>query len=199
MEKNETPKETVADIIAEMRMGNAGDFPFAYMIGDPDTPEVIDFTTKKVVEPRKINIRRVTVSNLADRLEAAWKREREELERYATSKMLDGATIVDNRKGGDAAAMRDAVETALTTIRGVINGTIARTNNSVFDCRDRLKASLAAPARNCDVHTGWLTALKKFNDTDGKRKPWGDDVFDTRFLDWLFAPAAERKGESDGR
>ena len=55
--------------------------------------------------------------------------------------------------------------------------------------------ALAEPARNCDVHTGWLTALKKFNDTDGKRKPWGDDVFDTRFLDWLFALAAERKGE----
>lgn len=54
---------------------------------------------------------------------------------------------------GNAAAMREAVETALTTIRGVINGTIARTNNSVFDCRDKLKAALSAPPRNCDVGT----------------------------------------------
>ena len=50
-------------------------------------------------------------------------------------------------------AMRDAAETALTTIRGIINGTIARTNNSVFDCRDKLKHALSAPPRNCDVGT----------------------------------------------
>ena len=45
----------------------------------------------------------------ADRIEAAWKREREELEEYAKSKMLDGATIIDNRTVGDAAAIREAL------------------------------------------------------------------------------------------
>lgn len=54
---------------------------------------------------------------------------------------------------GNQMKMREAVETALTTIRGVINGTISRTNNSVFGCRDKLKAALAAPSRQCDVGT----------------------------------------------
>lgn len=51
---------------------------------------------------------------------------------------------------GDAAKMREALEAALRTVRGIIDGTLARRNQSVFDCRDQLKAALAAPARNCD-------------------------------------------------
>ena len=68
-------QETIADIIAEMR-GARTEFPFVYLMGEPDTPEVIDLRTKEITEPRKINIRRVTVKELADRLEAARKRER---------------------------------------------------------------------------------------------------------------------------
>lgn len=67
--------EIVADIIAEM-LGARTEFPFVYLMGEPDTPEVIDFETKEIIAPRKINIRRVTVKELADRLEAALKRER---------------------------------------------------------------------------------------------------------------------------
>lgn len=65
------------------------------------------------------------------------------------------SSIMANQKQpvGNAAVMLEAIETALTTIRGIINGTIARTNNSVFDCRDKLKAALALPRRNCDVGT----------------------------------------------
>lgn len=67
-------QETSADIIAEMR-GARTKFPFVYLMGEPDTPEVIDPKTNKIIEPRKINIRRVTVKELADRFEAALKRE----------------------------------------------------------------------------------------------------------------------------
>ena len=67
-------KETSKDIIAEMR-GARTEFPFVYLMGEPDTPEVIDLRTKEIIEPRKINIRRVTVKELADRFEAALKRE----------------------------------------------------------------------------------------------------------------------------
>ena len=70
----------------------------------------------------------------------------------------------------------------------------ARWRDVFHELRDVCDAALAELARNCDVHTGWLTALKKFNDTDGKRKPWGDDVFDTRFLDWLFDLYTEEGG-----
>ena len=58
--------------------------------------------------------------------------------------------MASKREIGSAEAMRDAAEIALTTIRGIISGTISRTNNSVFDCRDKLKAALSALPRNCD-------------------------------------------------
>ena len=67
-------QETVDDIIAEM-LGARTEFPFVYLMGEPDTPEVIDPKTKEIIAPRKINIRRVTVKELAARLEAAYKRE----------------------------------------------------------------------------------------------------------------------------
>ena len=70
--------ETTADILAEMR-GARTEFPFVYIMGESDTPEVIDFRTKEIVEPRKINIRRVTVKEIADRFEAAGKREKSAL------------------------------------------------------------------------------------------------------------------------
>jgi len=50
-------------------------------------------------------------------------------------------------------AMREALEAALKTIRGVINGTISPRSNTVFDCRDKLSAALALPRRQCDVGT----------------------------------------------
>ena len=43
--------------------------------------------------------------------------------------------------------LREAAETALKTIRGVINSTISPRSNTVFDCRDKLSAALAAPPR----------------------------------------------------
>ena len=68
-------QETADDIIAEM-LGARTEFPFVYLMGEPDTPEVIDPKTKEIIAPRKINIRRVTVKELADRLKAAHNRER---------------------------------------------------------------------------------------------------------------------------
>jgi hypothetical protein len=125
--------ETIADIIAEMR-GARTEFPFVYLMGEPDTPEVIDFKTKEIIEPRKINIRRVTVKELADRLEAAHKRER-----------------------GDCAKLREAVKAVVDVgyphnfqreaphIRGYCYD-ITRAIEKCF-------AALAAPPRNCDVGT----------------------------------------------
>ena len=67
-------QETADDIIAEM-LGARTEFPFVYLMGEPDTPEVIDPKTKEIIAPRKINIRRVTVKELADRLKAAHNRD----------------------------------------------------------------------------------------------------------------------------
>ncbi len=89
---------------------------------------------------------------------------------------------------GNAAAMREAVDYLCDRLAELD----ATFDPSEVDC---LRAALSAPPRNCDRHTGWLTAIKEFNDTEGRRKPWGDDVYDTRFLDWLFAPAKKEGGE----
>lgn len=83
-------------------------------------------------------------------IEAAWKREAKAI---ATENAVLPAVCITTKPIGNAAAMREAAETALSTIRGIISGTIARTNNSVFDCRDKLKSALAAPPRNCDKFT----------------------------------------------
>ena len=66
----------------------------------------------------------------------------------ANSKLRDMEKSV-----GNSAKMREALEAALKTIRGVINGTISPRSNTVFDCRDKLSAALAAPPRNCDMGT----------------------------------------------
>lgn len=67
-------QETIADIVAEMRMGSPVN-PGAYRIGLPDKITVLECG----VEMRTIQIKTVTVKELADRIEAAWKREREEI------------------------------------------------------------------------------------------------------------------------
>ena len=114
--------ETVADIIAEMR-GARTEFPFVYLMGEPDTPEVIDFETKEIIAPRKINIRRVMVKELADRLEAAYKRER--------------------KASGNAAKLREAMDYLCERMADID----ATFDPSEVEC---LRAALAAPPRNCD-------------------------------------------------
>lgn len=113
-------QETGADIISEMRRAKT-EFPFVYLMGEPDTPEVIDAKTKEIVAPRKINIRRVTVSELADRFEAAYKRER-----------------------GDAAAMRKALIRCATLGEYCFQDIHAEVANVS-------RAALAEPPRNCDI------------------------------------------------
>ena len=68
-------QETSADIIAEMRLGATGDMPFAYRIGRPDI--IVEYKTedgKKYVQ-RSVVIESVTIDELADRLEAATRRD----------------------------------------------------------------------------------------------------------------------------
>ena len=130
-------QETSADIIAEMR-GARTEFPFVYLMGEPDTPEVVDPKTKEIKEPRKINIRRVTVKELADRFEAALKRE-----------------------CGNSAALRAALEPWIAFAEWLLEnagkdglGNAIQENGPIIRQRlEELRAALAAPPRNCDVGT----------------------------------------------
>lgn len=124
--------ETIADIIAEM-LGARTEFPFVYLMGEPDTPEVIDPKTKEIIAPRKINIRRVTVKELADRLEAARRRER-----------------------GDCAKLREALQKAAESAAEIMER-VRHKDGLAFNTANYIagvaRAALAAPARNCDVGT----------------------------------------------
>ena len=129
-------QETHAEVIAEMRCAKT-EFPFVYRMGEPDTPEVIDFKTKAIIEPRKINIRCVTVKELADRLEAAHERER-----------------------GNITALREA----LKAIGGLCAGMMPTWDGSIGRIKDVTEAALAAPPRNCDkFKTSW-DALKEWHE-----------------------------------
>ena len=63
---SEATRETSADILREMRLGVTGDMPFAYMVGMRDVSKH---------GMRCIEIKKVTVDELADRIEAAVRRD----------------------------------------------------------------------------------------------------------------------------
>ena len=137
-EKNQ---ETQADIIAEMRIGSPCG-PCVYRIGLPDKEEVYESGAKR----RITMIKNVTVQELADRLEAAAKREK--------------------AQHGNAAAMREAL-TNLTRygesdIRQLEQLAKRAIDNDIYgggilqDLCGAIregKSALSAPARQCDVGT----------------------------------------------
>jgi len=166
-------QETADDIIAEM-LGARTEFPFVYLIGEPDTPEVIDPKTKEIIVPRKINIRRVTVEELAHRLEAARKRER-----------------------GNYAALREALKAAELGLFRWLSGSISRDEHRELVAT--IKTALAAPPRNCDRFGG---DYKKLNAAwfDWTGTPDGQNVDGTvklTFAEWLLAPATEGGSDAD--
>jgi hypothetical protein len=177
--------ETKEDILREMRMGNSGDMPFAYLVGMPDTFEEFPSGTKM----RKINIKQVTVKELADRFEAAFKRE----------------------SAGNVAAMRDALVSIAKVPVPPIRIRVSSPGPGIIihepeperewlamlsECVKRANAALAAPARNCDLfsrsykklHTAWL---------DWLGSPSGhlpDGTAKMTFAAWLLAQAADKGG-----
>lgn len=134
-------------------------------------------------------LRRYVLPSLAERLEAAWKRERAEVREIASTTILKGRVFV-----GNAAAMREALSDACYAMFNFLktqNGGYEEMANAL----DKAKATLSAPARNCD----------RFADEDDAFAAWHDSLNDGDVVSvrnafrWLFAPAAERKGDGDGR
>ena len=175
---SEKMQETIADIIAEMR-GARTEFPFVYLMGEPDTPEVIDPKTKKIIEPRKINIRRVTVKELADRLKAAHKRER-----------------------GDRAKLREALEQAKVAILAA-KEKMGVENPIILEIID---AALAATPRNCDrfatvdearkAHEAICEKYGKCHNGCPLNNEEHYSAFEC-FEAWLFASATEKEGGAE--
>lgn len=184
-------QETIKDIIAEM-LGARVEFPFVYLMGEPDTPEVIDPKTKEIIAPRKINIRRVTVRELAFRVAAAYKRE------VGNFAALREALIRVLRwlKRMNAEPLNTLAVSELTPSYAV-----NRTAKSIIEDNDyhisQLTDALSAPPRNCDRPL--VVEGPADNNAD---KAWlvfkrhhPDAYFDVpgllRCIDWLLAPARE--------
>lgn len=138
-----------------------------------------------------------------DRIEAAAKWEKAEV--AADALAVGGIVVAERHTPGNAAAMR----ATLVDVKKSIDDIGASSLNcdpevimmSLTQVCARLSAmierALSAPARNCD----------KFTDAESARQAWLDDAenwdeFGSPKLElheWLFALAAERKGEGDGR
>ena len=115
-------RKTLKGIVAELRMGDDGGKP-AYRIGRPDQVEISMPSGQPI---RSMVIEEVHISELADWIEAAAKRE-----------------------GGNAAALREA----LVWMKERINAAI---HDGSLDCNEvlnKIDEALAKPQRNCDVGT----------------------------------------------
>lgn len=177
--------ETIADIIAEIRA-----------LSNPISDGIIA----------------INGSIIADRLEAALKRDtkelRVEIERLKEERNYSGVrererlrakgfAIVpkEQLERGDCAKLREALSDAcyaMFNFLKVQNGGYEEISNVL----DKAKAALAAPPRNCDVigNTGRALAVHGF---PTKSKPWGEGEW-LKLIDWLFDTATEKEGGNDG-
>ena len=122
----------------------------------------------------------------ADRIEAAWKAERERVK--ADALVVGGMVEAMRReKRGNAAKIREAYEFAEEFLRDY--GTDWELHNKLCDM---LKSALAAPLRNCDVYTVG-EALRKYG-FPTKIKPWGEKEW-LDLCEWL---VSEVEGETKG-
>ena len=89
---------------------------------------------------------------------------------------------------GNAAAMRAALE----TIHDKVNSLDEECGVDPVEIRDLARAALSAPARNCDLYATANEGRRAFS-------AWLKHNSPMSFGGWLLSPAAERKGEGDGR
>ena len=160
-------QETIADILAEIRL--RGDTPWKHT--RPDGYGGYETIT--------INRNEYLIS-IADRIEAAHKRE-------ATA---EKSSAVDN-----GAKMREALEDS----NGLLEE-LAAIGEWCESAREQIadnKAALAAPPRNCDIHTDFNDAIT----TLANKRNWHDGKWNSEryciLASWLLAPATEKEGEND--
>ena len=136
---------------------------------------------------------------LADELDAAVKEEREMLREAATSKMLEGATIIDNRGQGNAAALSEALEKLQAEI-GLYYKNEWIPYDSWEGSYDLIDAALSAPPRQCDVGSAdeqlkrWRKFCENLHDCGDCPANKKDGISADCFANWSQMPYGE--GES---
>ena len=159
---NTNATETTASILEEMRKGDKCDFPFAYRFAYCDAPAVVDVSTKDILEPTKVRIIKVTIDELADRLEKAIARETK-----------------------NTAAMYEALEAFVQLADdGVIQPRIYGEAEHHCFCalQNQVAAALSAPIRNCDRYKTRTDAVKAY-----LHEAANGTCETNQFVDWLFA------------
>ena len=138
--------------------------------------------------------------SLADRIEAAWRREKAEWEAAAcacvSDAVMSGRVAVEHEPVGNAAAMREAlnkVGNAAAWIAESCND--QQTAKYMNDMIAIVQSALSAPARNCDRFTSFEQARTAYCSEFGRNISIRDGYESWIFQEWLFAPAEERKGE----
>lgn len=149
-EQENEKRETVADVLAIVRRAAQ------YYDGEAEKSEGL---LREIFKLSADNYREI-----ADRIEAAWKRDRTEIEANALNVGAVVATTEKSSAVGNAAAMRDA-------LREAIGETCAGCKRDCDDCMNlksgwmkKAKAALSAPLRQCDVGT----AEERKGEGDGK-------------------------------
>lgn len=149
----------------------------------------------------------VWLDEWADRIEAAWRREKAVIEANALAAAEESSAAVDRFRDAtkmisNMAAMREALQSIAAIYDGADTGGL----DASIVIYNIVKAALSAPARNCDF-------LEFPRNEIDEQKIWDDyykwcDNPRNRNIDnfplhsvvgWLLAPAAERKGGSDGQ
>jgi len=155
------------------------------------------------------------------RIKEALKREKAEIEAnaLAVGGIVEAArrreaTAEKSSAVGNAAAMREAlvkVKKAICHHAEYVCQSLSWKNSDIqSNCADILcahrdlceaktaiNAALSAPARNCDLYDDAEIAWRAWLDDKDNWDEFGSPGLE--LYEWLFAPAAERKGEGDGR
>ena len=154
---------------------------------------------------------------LADRIEAAAKREVERLNSViqAQRSAFDAEQDRQRRAApGNSAALREALEKIYAIAKTLMAATQMRSVTDsvridVGEIRYLARAALAKPPRNCDrfadeldaqiafLNEVWLISVTKESMLErDKFENWTDEM-KSRYAAWLFAPATEKEGGAE--
>jgi len=183
--KNESEKrETLADIVAEMRT-RSREVKDAFGERPDGVENMLDIWANRIeaVAKRGMTEAEANALSVGGIVEAARKREREH---------------VTGCHGFDNAA---AIYAALVKIHDLTNALDEECGVDPVEIRDIARAALSAPARNCDMYATYAEAAEAHKEYATAYIMRASNKFDSpmEFDEWLFAPAAERKGDGDGR
>lgn len=187
-ENEQERRETLGDIVSAMH--NDAELYHGAWLNDPnENPEADGVST--------------LLAHYARRIEAAWKRQmsqswhNREMEELIAKHEKEIAEL--KKQTGNAAAMRDALSDACYAMFNFLK-TQSGGYEEMAIALDKAKAALSEPARNCDVeYADQVEMYYAFKDWCRAKGHTMEPMLAYDAFDWLLAPAAERKGESDGK